>query len=60
MIDLVAIEVTLKTGKCEIVHPMFFESYRRLHSKEIKKWAKIQVDNYFFKFNIKERGEYKK
>ena len=52
---MIAIEVTLKIGKCDIIHPQFFESYRRLHIKEIKKWQKIEVDNYYFKFNVKER-----
>lgn len=49
-----AIEVTMKNGKCEIVHPQLFDTFRKLNLKNIKGWKKIEVSNYYFKFEIKE------
>ena len=51
---MIAIEVTMKNGKCEIVHPMLFKTFRILNLKNIKGWQKIEVSNNYFKFKIKE------
>ena len=49
---MAAINVFLKDGTSEIVHPVLFKSYRIIHLKEIKGWEKTEVDDYYFKFKI--------